>query len=90
LVAGGVVLASLFTDRGAGDLFADLTWLVVVGLFGAGILYGLAAVIRKSTTYVLTDRRIVIRLGVALPSVFNLPLHQVDSVDFRALGGGMP
>jgi len=89
LVAGGFVLASLFTDRGAGDLFADLTWLVVVGLFGAGILYGLAAVIRKSTTYVLTDRRIVIRLGVALPSVFNLPLHQVDSVDFRALGGGM-
>jgi hypothetical protein len=89
VVAGGFVLASLFTDRGTGALAADLVWLVVVGMVGAGILYGLAAAIRKSTTYALTDRRLVIRLGVALPSVFNLPLDQVDSVDLRALGGGM-
>lgn len=88
VVAAGFLLAGLFTERGPGDLAADLVWLLVVGLVGAGFLFGLGAIIRQSTTYALTDRRLVIRLGVALPSVFNLPLRQVDSVDLRQLGGG--
>jgi hypothetical protein len=88
LVAAGFMLAGLFTERGPGDLAADLLWLVVVGVLGAGVLLGLAAAVRRSTTYAVTDRRIVIRLGVALPATFNLPLHTVDSVDLRDLGGG--
>jgi hypothetical protein len=88
VVAAGFVLAGSFMDRGPGDLAADLVWLFVVGLLGAGVLFGLAAAVRGSTTYALTDRRILIRLGVALPATFNLPLHQVDAVDLRDLGGG--
>jgi hypothetical protein len=86
VVAAGFVAFGLAGGKGGGALAADLAWLVVVGLLGSGILFLFATAIRRSTTYALTDRRVVIRLGMAFPSVLNLPLHRIDAVDYRPTG----
>jgi len=44
----------------------------------------------KTTLYTITSRRVVIRAGVALPMVLNLPFAKIESADIRthANGGG--
>jgi hypothetical protein len=61
-----------------------------LGLVGLGIIYGLARVQARSTTYTLTTARIVLRIGAALPVTFNLPFVQVGaaSLDLRRDGTG--
>jgi hypothetical protein len=86
LIGAGFLAAGAVGGRASGNLAADLVWLMVVAAIGSALIFGFAAAIRSSTTYALTDRRVVIRMGVAFPSVLNLPLHQIDSVDVRATG----
>lgn len=76
------------TGRPGSALAADLTWLVVVGLVGSGMVLGLAWAVRRSTTYALTDRRVVMRMGVALPAVLNLPLEKIQEANFRGFRDG--
>jgi hypothetical protein len=42
----------------------------------------------KTTLYTITSRRVVIRAGVALPMVLNLPFSRIDSADVRTLAHG--
>jgi len=85
---GAAAVLLLATGRGPGGLAADLTWLVVVAILGTGLIFGLAETFRRTTTYALTNRRVVLRIGAALPAVLNLPLERIDRVDFRDLGRG--
>jgi hypothetical protein len=89
LVAVGFLAFSALGGRALGALAADLAWLLVVAGIGSGLIWGLARAVRRTTTYALTNRRMVIRLGVAFPSVLNLPLRRIDSVDLRGLGHGV-
>jgi hypothetical protein len=41
----------------------------------------------RTTVYTLTDRRVVIRQGIALPVTINLPLSLVDAVAGAQRGG---
>jgi hypothetical protein len=63
---------------------------LVLGLLGLGIIFGLAWVQARTTTYTLTTARIVLRIGAALPVTFNLPFAQVGAaaVDLRRDGTG--
>ena len=42
-----------------------------------------AAVVARATLYAVTDRRVVVRAGVALPAVLNIPFDRITSVDLR-------
>lgn len=61
-----------------------------VGIVGVALLHALAWGTARSTMYTLTNRRIVLRIGMALPKCINLPLAQVGSIDIatRADGSG--
>ena len=82
-----LVVASLaFVSGGTGLKGAALT-LVAAGL-GLGVLYLMARASARSTIYTLTNRRIVMRFGVALPKCINLPLAAIGAADVRALSAG--
>jgi hypothetical protein len=53
-----------------------------------GILAFMAKLYAKSTIYTITNRRLVIRSGVALPMIVNLPLTKVESAGLRRLRDG--
>jgi Bacterial PH domain len=61
--------------------------LTLVSLVLGGVL-GLANWIAQSTTYAITDRRIVMRLGVIFPLTVNIPLKYVVSAQARTFGDG--
>lgn len=63
---------------------------LILGLLGLAIIYGLAWVQARTTTYTLTTARVVLRIGAALPVSFNLPFAQVGSaaLDLRRDGTG--
>jgi Bacterial PH domain len=85
---------SAFHLRGIAAYFATLAlfgavqgaWLGAVitigaGLLGLSVLALLAWGSARTTLYTLTTKRIVMRIGIALPKCINLPLTLVGSAD---------
>jgi len=67
---------------GVADL-AGVAITVAGGVIGVALLHLLAWATARSTIYTLTDRRIVLRIGIALPKCINLPLAIIGNVDLR-------
>ncbi len=44
--------------------------------------------VARTTLYTLTNRRIVLRIGVALNKCINLPLAEIETANLKMLGGG--
>lgn len=59
-----------------------------LGLLALGLTYGFALLVARSTVYTITNRRVVLRIGVALSKCINLPLTKLGSADLRSLGAG--
>lgn len=57
-----------------------------LGLVAVALLYLLGWLSARASVYTLTDRRIVLRIGIALPTCINLPLSRVSAVDLSAGG----
>jgi Bacterial PH domain len=44
--------------------------------------------VSRTTLYTLTNRRLVLRIGVALNKCVNLPLAEIETADLKILGDG--
>ncbi|MEL7044767.1 MAG: photosynthetic complex putative assembly protein PuhB [Pseudomonadota bacterium] len=64
------------------------SWMLGLGLTAIGIIALLAWAYTRSTVYTITNKRVVLRLGVALPMMVNLPLPIVGAADLRRYGDG--
>ncbi len=69
-------------------MWLSLVMLVVLGGIAIGLLCLFAVLVARSTVYTLTDRRVVLRIGVALTASLNLPFKQVDSASVRLRADG--
>lgn len=58
-------------------------WLLLLALIAVGALSLLGWAMSRSTVYTITNRRLVMRIGVALPMMMNLPFKQVRSADLK-------
>ena len=76
--------------RMVGAPLAALDALTVLGMGAAVLAFArvYAAVVARSTLYAVTDRRVVIRAGIAIPAVLNIPLDRITSVDVRRARDG--
>lgn len=92
-----VYFAALMTWRvgeglaGGGSIFAAGAYaleLVPVAAAAIAVLVGLAWAYARSTIYTITDRRLVIRSGVALPMTVNIPFKAIESAALRLAGDG--
>ena len=59
-----------------------------VGIAGIAILALIAWGTARSTVYTLTNRRVVLRIGIALPKCINLPLSLIKSADLSLNADG--
>jgi len=76
--------ATVLADGGS---WADAAWslllpsaLALTGLMAVGLLAWLTA---RTAVYTVTDRRVVMRIGIVLTLTFNLPLRMVESAALR-------
>jgi hypothetical protein len=53
-----------------------------------GFLYLFALGVARTSVYTLTNKRIVLRVGVALSACVNVPLKSMASANLRTLSGG--
>jgi hypothetical protein len=56
-------------------------WLVILGAAAMVVLGVLARLYAKTTIYTITNERLVMRFGVALPMMINIPWNRVDAAD---------
>lgn len=61
---------------------------LLIGLGALGLLTFLAWLVQRTTVYTLTDRRVVMHVGIALPITLNLPLTRIESADLRLFADG--
>ena len=69
-------------------LTGTLAWQGRLALAVVGILAIMSKLYAASTLYTITSRRLIIRSGVALPMIVNLPLTKVESAGLRRLRDG--
>jgi len=77
-------VASTMADGGSlVDGLMSITVLGALAVMGFAALTGLAWATARTAVYTLTDKRIVMRIGIALTLTFNLPLRLVKSAGLR-------
>jgi hypothetical protein len=60
-----------------------------VALAALGILWLFAWLVARSTVYTITNRRVVMRFGVALPITLQIPFNQVSAAGVKRFTGGV-
>jgi hypothetical protein len=82
--------ALLWTDgESAGAIAFDLLKLAPLPLFALGTLAALAWLSARATVYTITDRRVVMRVGIVLTLTYNLPLRTLRNADLQVAGDGI-
>jgi hypothetical protein len=82
------VASALHEGARLADAGKPLLWLVPVFALCLAILWLMARWTARTTVYTLTDRRIVMRIGIVLTVAYNLPLKRIESADLLDLGHG--
>jgi hypothetical protein len=84
---GGVHLAATGDPRTA---MAAIVALLPVTLLGLGLLCLIAWLSSRTSVYTITNRRVVLRVGIALPIAINVPFARIAgaALSLRADGSG--
>lgn len=84
------VASTLADGGGATEALTALLWPLPLAALALGFIVLLAWLVSRTSLYTLTDRRVVMRVGVVLTVTFNLPLRRIEAAHLveRADGSG--
>lgn len=93
LVYFGVLLAwrgigSAYDGATPGQTLLAMAGMVPLIVLALGLLGIMAWLMARTTVYTITNRRVVMRVGVVLSITFNLPYAQIASAGWRQRGKG--
>jgi hypothetical protein len=77
------ILADLSAGKALAEVVTGALWVFALGVVAIGGLSLLAWAMARATVYTITSRRLVIRLGVALPMIVNFPFAQISSAQLK-------
>jgi hypothetical protein len=60
----------------------------VPAIVAAGVIYAMAWLLAATTHYSITNKRVIMRIGVALPIALSLPLRRICSADVKLNADG--
>jgi hypothetical protein len=82
--------ATSLATQGQGilDLILGMVWPLALAALALGAVALLTWLTARTAVYTLTDKRVVMRIGIVLTMTFNLPLRAVESADLRRMSGG--
>ena len=80
------VVAAADSGWGAAALAGGKT--LGLGAAAVAIVAGLAALSARTTLYVVTSRRLVFKVGIAVPIFINIPFKDIASAALRTFGDG--
>jgi hypothetical protein len=82
------VAAKLSGGVPVGEVAVGTAKLAGVALAPLAMLTAYAWGVQRTTLYTITNRRIVIKCGIALPMTINLPFARIDGAAVKAAAGG--
>jgi len=82
------IAAQVAEDHPAGDIVMSALLLALVAMAAVGILTSIAWLMGRTTVYTITNRRVAMRIGVALPLTLNLPYRAIETVRMRRYADG--
>ena len=89
---GGLIAlqAALGFGQGGGlvQVGGGLVISAAIGLICLGLLWVIGRAAARATIYTITDKRVVFRVGIALPMVINVPFNVIGSVARAARADG--
>lgn len=65
------------------EVIASGIWMLTLAAIALAILMGLAIGYARTTLYTITTERLVMRFGLAIPLVINIPLRHIHAADMR-------
>ena len=63
-------------------------WILLPALAAVGVLMMLAWLFAATTRYTITSRRVVMQIGVALPTIINVPFRRVAAAALKTYKSG--
>jgi hypothetical protein len=88
VLLGARAVNMLATGGSALDAGLAMLWLLPLAGAALGLLALLAWLVARTSVYTVTDRRVVMRIGVVLSITFNLPYAQIESAGLRTNADG--
>ena len=88
LLMAYMVVSALMQGANLLLALASLKWLAPLAMVCLGSIALLAWLTARTTVYTLTDRRVVMRVGIVLTVTFNLPLKTLSAAALRRYAGG--
>jgi len=83
-----VVVLRLADDSSLLEALKPVLWYLPLTLVAVGLLTGLAWASAKTTIYTITTKRIVLRIGIALPMSLNVPFSLIENAGLRTYASG--
>ncbi|WP_420564385.1 photosynthetic complex putative assembly protein PuhB [Thalassobaculum sp.] len=80
--------ADLAAGQGVGAGLVSAAWTLCLALPVLGFLAIYAKLVARSTRYTVTTKRLVLRIGVALPMTVTIPVDLVETLDLRRRADG--
>jgi len=77
------ITAGIYDGRLPSEILFSSGALAILSTIAIGLLEAFAWGVQKTTLYTITNKRIVMRIGVALSATFNLPFTRIVSADMR-------
>ncbi len=88
LLLGWVGYAAYTNGASVGAAFGAAIEVAPLALVAIGLLTLMAWLQARTTVYSITNRRVVMRCGVALPVTFNLPFSAIETAALRSYRDG--
>jgi hypothetical protein len=88
LLVGWRVLGSMLSGHDLRYALVSAASCVLLGGLGIALFCLFAWLIARSTTYTITQKRIVLTYGMALPKSLNLPFCAIEAADMRRNADG--
>jgi hypothetical protein len=82
------LLVMVYDGRPAPEVAGAAAWLLLLGGAAVAVSWLLAYWCASTTVYAITDRRVVMRVGMVVSSIINIPFRQIHRADWRGFADG--
>jgi hypothetical protein len=83
LLVAWAVVSGIYDGRPAGSILFSASAIAIMAMIVLGLVEAFAWGVQRTTLYTITNKRVVMRIGVALSATFNLPFAQIVGADMR-------
>jgi energy-converting hydrogenase Eha subunit A len=80
--------AAIFDGSSAADAALATAWLLPLPVAALGIFALMGRLVGQTTMYTITNRRVVMRIGIVLTVTFNIPFRTLESAGLKTYSDG--